>query len=250
MISPATKIRIHKILAQFGVDVRRINPQTSGGAALFQMLKSHGVNCVIDVGANEGQYAAGLREIGYKGRIISVEPLTDAYARLCKASAHDSGWTVIPRTAIGDRDGSIVINIAANSGASSSALPMSDTLLDAAPEIAYIGSETVPIAKLDSIHPGWGLEDVEKTFLKIDVQGFESQVLAGAATLLSNIRGVQIELSLLPLYRGQVLALPIIQDLIAAGFELWHLMPEFVDQKSGRLLQFDAIFFRGPVELP
>jgi hypothetical protein len=81
-------------------------------------------------------------------------------------------------------------------------------------------------------------------FLKIDVQGFEPQVLEGAARLLDRTQGVQLELSLAPLYEGQTLFLPLVDWLAKKGFELWALIPGFIDNKTGRMLQVDGIFFR------
>ena len=80
--------------------------------------------------------------------------------------------------------------------------------------------------------------------LKIDTQGFEMPVLQGARNLLQTICGLQLELSLTQLYDGQVLYLDMIHWLRDRGFELWNVMPGFVEPASGRLLQMDGVFFR------
>jgi hypothetical protein len=69
-------------------------------------------------------------------------------------------------------------------------------------------------------------------------------VLRGAEKLLQTLAGLQLELSLTQLYDGQVLYLDMLRWLGDRGFELWNVMPGFVDQASGRLLQFEGIFFR------
>jgi len=61
-----------------------------------RLLASYGVDCVFDVGANTGQYAEGLRNLGYKGRIISFEPLSAAHALLIENSRDDPEWVVAP----------------------------------------------------------------------------------------------------------------------------------------------------------
>ena len=66
-----------------------------------QILKYHGIDLLFDVGANAGQYGEMSRMLGYKGKIVSFEPVTDAYQRLEQASAKDSKWT-INRYALGD----------------------------------------------------------------------------------------------------------------------------------------------------
>jgi FkbM family methyltransferase len=229
-------------LRRVGLDVIRYNPQKSHEAALARLLATREIDTVLDVGANEGQYATMVRRAGFQGKIISFEPLAEAHSKLRQAAARDPLWAVGPRTALGDHEGTLLMHVAANS-ASSSALSMLDTHLRAAPESAYIGSETVPISRLDRI-----VEDMQvggqNLFLKIDVQGFEPKVLEGAPRLLGRIRGIQLELSLVPLYDGETLFLPLVDSLAKKGFELWGLIPGFIDNETGRTLQVDGIFFR------
>src|SRR5690242_20492587 len=66
---------------------------------LLTMITHHRIDTVIDVGANTGQYASALRKAGYTGRIISFEPLSEAYAELEKKSRPDPKWRVF-QTAI------------------------------------------------------------------------------------------------------------------------------------------------------
>ena len=80
--------------------------------------------------------------------------------------------------------------------------------------------------------------------MKLDVQGFEHKVLQGAGQVLRRVAGIQLELSLVPLYDGEHLFHPMLHDLEERGYELWSVIPGFVDPDTGRLLQLDAIFFR------
>jgi hypothetical protein len=82
------------------------------------------------------------------------------------------------------------------------------------------------------------------TMLKIDTQGYEDRVLRGASGMMDRIVGLQVVLSLVPLYEGQLLFENLLEQIKSAGFELWGLWPEFTDPQSGRLLQVDATFFR------
>src|SRR5260370_18092929 len=139
-----------------------------------------------------------VRRGGFRGKIISFEPLAEAHSKLRQAAGSDPLWTVAPRMALGDHAGTLLMHVAGSS-ASSSALPMLDAHLRAAPESAYIGTETVAVSRLDTV-----AEDLQvggqNLFLKIDVQGFEPQVLDGATRLLDRIQGMELELSLTPLY--------------------------------------------------
>jgi hypothetical protein len=120
---------------------------------------------------------------------------------------------------------------------------MLDSHLDAAPHSKYVGIERVSLRRLDSIGTGY-LEPDSVPFIKIDTQGFEGPVLQGARDLLGIVVGLQLELSLVPLYEGQLLFDSLIRDLQDKGFAMWEWACDFRDPESGRLLQADATFFR------
>lgn len=197
---------------------------------------------MLDVGGNIGQFSSALRSVGYGGRIVSFEPLSDAHQALSRRAAKDPGWTVYPRTAIGSHCGHVHINIAGNS-VSSSVLPMLESHKAAAPGSAYVGAEVVPLQSLDSLLSELAPE-CHQTFLKIDTQGMEWAVLDGASSLLKHLRGVQCELSLVPLYEGQHLWLDVVGRLELEGFTLWAVQEGFTNPRDGRSLQVDGLFFR------
>lgn len=209
---------------------------------LVASMQEFGVDLVLDVGANTGQFATELRQHGYVGRIVSFEPLSSAHNVLKQASSHDSKWAIFERCALGDKEGQVEINIAGNSQ-SSSILPMLESHRKAAPESAYQGKETVPLKTLDSVI-GEIVGDAKSIFLKIDTQGFEWQVLDGAKEILPYLKGLSVELSLVPLYEGQYLWKDMINRLEADGFVMWAFKPVFSDQNSGRTLQVDGVFYR------
>jgi FkbM family methyltransferase len=236
------KKAVRKVLRAMGWDVVRYNNQSSALAALVQQLRLHRIDTVLDVGANAGQYTASLREAGYDGRVFSFEPLEGAHAQLLQAATRDLEWKVAPRMALGNEDGTLAIHVAANSW-SSSALKMLDAHLRADPASRYVAVESVRVARLDTVASELGIPG-QNLFLKIDVQGFERQVLEGAVGLSSRIKGVQLELSLVPLYEGQELFLPLINAITRDGFEVCGVVPGWVEPATGRTLQVDAIFFR------
>lgn len=236
------KQSVKTALNAMGVEAHRFNPAASKLARLMAALRTFDIDMVVDIGANEGQFGQELRAGGYAGQIVSVEPMGAAHARLTQVSQSDLAWHAHPRSAVGDRTGAIELNIAGNS-VSSSVLPMLASHTSAAPESAYRGKESVPLTTLDLIVPQYmGL--ATSPLLKIDTQGYEWQVLDGAKKILPAIRGILMEVSLIPLYEGQHLWRESMTRLEAEGFILWALEPVFNDLASGRTLQMDALFFR------
>lgn len=231
----------------FGLEViwaRNLPPSFVQVSAMqvVSSLRKFEIDLVLDVGANKGQFASEIRHCGYAGRIVSFEPLSQAHGQLLQFSAGDSMWEAYPRCALGDHNGDVEINIAGNSQ-SSSILSMLESHRSAAPESAYEGKEIVPIKTLDAV-VGQYLKDARAAFLKIDTQGFEWQVLDGARETLPHMKGILVELSLVPLYEGQHLWREVIDRLECKGFTLWAFKPGFSDQTSGRSLQVDGVFYR------
>lgn len=238
--NPLRKLRTR--LRKAGIDVNRYTIHTSTGIQLDRLLRHCGIDLVLDVGANTGQYAAELRAHGYAGRIVSFEPLAAAHERLSLAARKTAGWEVAPRMAIGDSEGTVTIHLAGNS-VSSSILDMLPAHERAAPGSAYIASETVPLRRLDSV-AGEFLTGSRRVLLKIDTQGYEDRVLAGAAGVLDRVTAIQTELSLVPLYAGQLLFDEMRRRIELLGFELFAVFPGYVDERTGQTLQLDGFFLR------
>ncbi|OBI22854.1 FkbM family methyltransferase [Mycobacterium sp. E2497] len=226
------------------IAVRRHFTESDWNRTLVRELQSRRVNTVFDVGANSGQYAAGLRAAGFEGRIISFEPLSGPFSVLERAASGDPLWDC-RQCALGDHDGTIEMNVAGNAGASSSVLPMLKSHRDVYPQANYVGTEDVAICRLDSVAPALlGPGDV--AFLKIDVQGFEKQVIAGGeSTVNRHCAGVQLELTFVPLYEGGMLAQEALDLVQSLGLTLRGYLPFFIDVRDGRVLQADGVFLRG-----
>lgn len=225
-----------------GYEITRYHPALSESAKLAATLRHFGIDIVFDVGANVGQYGKALRQAGYKGRIISFEPIADAHEELVAAASHDALWTIHPKCAVGNTQGEVLINISKNS-VSSSIRAMLPSHTEAEPLSEYVAVERAEVITFDSIFKKYR-SAVETAWLKIDTQGFENEVLEGAAGSLPFIRAIQLELSLVPLYESQHLWDHFLSSMQKQGFDVWSLVPAFTDPRTGRSLQIDAVFAR------
>jgi FkbM family methyltransferase len=234
------KHAIKKLLHQLGIDLRRY--ANSDFARVKRLFDYYHIDVVLDVGANTGQYYKFLRDSGYSGKVVSFEPLSDAYSQLIKMSKKHPAWEIAPRTAIGNSEGEISINIAGNSQ-SSSLLQMLDKHKETYPTSVYVGSETVKITKLDCIATNY-IADNNKVFLKLDVQGYEQQVLEGSIGILPQVKGIQLEMSLVPLYQGELLFREMLDYMEHLGYSLHWLKPVIFDPNTDQMLQLDGIFFK------
>jgi FkbM family methyltransferase len=232
---------IQSVLHSLGMQASRISPLSNNAAALLSLLQEKRIDLIFDVGANIGQYAEGLVSNGYRGHIVSFEPLVDAHQRLLDKSRNNPRWEVAERCCLGNRAGSILIHKSINSQASS-ILPASRAHTSSFPDATSVATETVPMYRLDQLAPRY-LERGTSPFLKIDVQGYEEQVLAGASEIIPNLVGLQVELSLVNMYEGQKLFAEMLTEIQKTGFELYLLTPAS-RLKTGRWLQADCVFFR------
>jgi FkbM family methyltransferase len=206
-----------------------------------RLLNRLGIDCVIDVGANTGQFAESLRFARFSGRIISLEPLRAPFDALSASAKNDPSWIPL-RFAVSNTRGTLTMNVAGNS-ASSSVLAMLPTHSDAVPESQYVATENVEATTIDQIVQDYTIVP-RRTLLKVDVQGFEKPVLEGAQHHIAEFAAIQMELSLVPLYEGQALMPELVATMDKEGFDLWMTEPAFVDPETGRMYQCDGLFVR------
>jgi FkbM family methyltransferase len=233
---------LQNLFQRLGWDVRRMGYPSSEEVLLKKFLAVSHPNVVFDVGANVGQYGLSLRKCGFQGRIVSFEAMAAAHGGLSAVAARDANWLVAPRCALGRTAGESNINVAANS-VSSSLLPMRDAHLQASPDSAYVARETVRLERLDHVGPPLLPPDAQ-LLLKVDTQGYEEEVLAGAGLMLESVSAMQLELSVVPLYEGAPDLRRVLELSEELGFRLHGLIPGFFDEKTGRLLQMDGLFLK------
>ena len=227
-------------LNSLGLELKYYNLNNSFNFRLKHFLDLKDIDCVLDVGANSGQFSKNLRRIGYKRQIISFEPILSAFNELKKNSKKDKKWDVF-NFALGDDEKESEINISQNS-LSSSILNIKKEHLISEPKSKYIRREKILIKKLDSLNEIF--KNYNNIYLKIDTQGYEENILNGAKSLIKSIKGLQLEMSVYPLYEGQLLFNEFFEKLEKLDFEIWDIERTFSNPKTGKILQIDAILFK------
>lgn len=230
----------------FTVKIEKNRPHKTRDGKIGLTLKANKIDAILDVGANIGQTHDSLRAHGFKGPIISIEPLPALQAGLQAKAKKDKDWTVLPPLALGDKDGDITFHMTGASDLSSMLLPTT-MLQQALPNAKIAESVTVPMKTLDSVYAeleqSHGLSN-KNVFIKIDAQGAEKMILTHAPETLKKIKGIQIELSLFPLYEGEALYDELLAYLQSYGFKPHMLVETNFNRRIQRQLQIDAILYK------
>jgi FkbM family methyltransferase len=211
---------------------------------LAWVLRELDVNCVLDVGGNRGQFGRRLRQSGYAGRIVSFEPLPHLAEQLHVHADPDPEWHVI-HCALGDEETEGDMTVVAKGGATSSLLPPSEFGKEWSPRLEGIRQETVHVRRLDGLldEVVAGIDE-PRIFLKMDTQGYDLRVFAGAGDRIKDVLGLQSEISSVPLYEGMPRMAEAISTFEAGGFETTGIFPVTRDTERLRIIEFDIIMIR------
>jgi FkbM family methyltransferase len=231
---------LRRMIMQLGYDIVRAGPYNFRHRRR-RLVVERQINLLLDVGANIGQYARQMRKYGYRGRIVSFEPVRDAFAALHRAAASDECWTCV-NAALGDQVGRAVIQVAANSQ-SSSFLPMLDEHRDLAPTSGFVREEEVEVWTLAVALEQYAAP-ADRVWLKLDTQGYESRILDAAEKVLPRLDIIQLEASIRPMYEGEALIEDVIAQMRRRGFVVVSIEPSFCDPQLWEQVQVDLIFAR------
>jgi FkbM family methyltransferase len=219
-------------------------------ALLRSLFARRRIDCVIDVGANRGQYYRFLRyQVGFRGPVASFEPIPELAADLADRARFESNWYVFP-CALGAAPGSLRLNVMVRHSFSSVLAPDHSRTDTFATKNVVDRVIEVPVCTLDDAWADLRMaRSVARPYLKLDTQGHDLEVLAGARAALADVHALQTELSFQPLYVGIPDWRRSIDTVAAAGFEVASLFPVTRDAEQ-RLIEADCVFVRGGREPP
>lgn len=207
---------------------------------LAQIVQRYDIDCVIDVGANRGQFATGLREVGYRGEIISFEPVSSCFEKLSETAAGDEHWQV-HQLALGEKDETAEIQVYTGRELSSFLAPNEFFFELFGRKSEPVGVEKVEVRRLDgiieSLIPRF---EQKKIFLKLDTQGYDLRVLEGVGSCITEFVGIMSELTISGIYKDSIPFSEAIAQLQKDSFEISGLFPVQHDRHL-RLLEFDCL---------
>src|ERR1035437_35977 len=231
-------IPIRKFLNSFGYEI--IKKQSSLSTfSVGKWIEKLGINTIIDVGANEGQFIQSINQILPGKKIYAFEPIKICYDKLVTNTKHLN--VTAYNYGLSDYNGKNEINISENF-VSSSILPIENLTINLYPDSHYVNKQTIELKRLDDVFEG--IDISKNILLKIDVQGYEEKVIAGSNNILTDIAVVIIEFSYQPLYNTQWLFDDTYRYFTSIGFKFAGVADQAHSNKTGIPIYGDAIFIR------
>lgn len=234
------KHRVREALNRAGVDIL---PLTRSPVMALRGLRRYGIRTVIDIGANEGQFARRARRLFPKARVVCFEPLRKPFARLEAWSRRSKGSVVAHRIALGDREGEVLMHRHLDHDPSSSMLRTTNLAVDLFPRLERQAAATVGQTTLDAAVRVIVPKIEPEILVKMDVQGYEDRVIRGGRATLGRARACLLEVGLVPLYEEQAS----FHDLVRTLSELRLLYAGTAHQvhdRQGRAIYGDVLFVR------
>ena len=236
---------LHRMFQSIGLDIIRYPPRESMQWQLMRLFQQLDINCVLDVGANHGQYACMLREWGYRGDIVSFEPVPEVFESLQRTMAGDAHWRGHP-WALGEADDELEIHVAKGDARASSFLRFNDDGPARWGDDHRVAHSTrVPVRRLAGV-----LDEVtrhlpsKRLYLKLDTQGFDLRVVAGAGERMGEMLGLQTEIAAQHFYEGMVSFGDAFNRYHGLGYAITGMYPIARKHDGLQIIEFDCVMIR------
>lgn len=230
---------LQRTTRRFGYEVVRFERVLAGH--LTVLISQLSITSVLDVGAHHGEFALMLRDAGFDGRIVSLEPVAEAYRVAERAASSDPNWTV-HQLALGRTNGNASINVARSTDFSSF-LSLTPYGAELERNAEPVRQERVRVARLDDVADDLLGRKRGNLFVKCDTQGWDLEVLRGADKTLRDVALVQVEMAVKPIYADAPPLTDMFEFLSDRGFEMTGAFPVVVDPDR-RLVEFDCVMAR------
>ena len=234
---------LRSILNFFDLDIVRVrNSHDDLTKHLSNVLLRKNIDCVLDVGANSGQYGLFLRALGYKGYILSFEPVSSVFYSLLENCEKDEKWFCF-NYALGDKNEEKVLNVY-KSTVFSSFLKANDYSKNIWHSLERVKPETVKVFRLEDVWSELTSKlDCKKYMLKLDTQGFDKFVFDGAHNCLENIEVLQSEVSLIPVYEGMLQVYEVLNEFHKVNYFISGMYPINRDE-SLAVIEYDCVMVK------
>ena len=205
-------------------------------------IQGYGFRTIVDVGANTGQFARKMQPRFPDAVFYCFEPTPAAYSALHAWATTQEGVNAI-NLALGETQGVLTMNLHVQHDTSSSLLATTREIENIYPMTASQSKVDVEIQRLDDYLKGLHSPLAHEILLKLDVQGYEAQVLRGAPDLLKQVCACIVEVNIDELYVGQSRFTEIVDLLGAGGLRYAGNFDQAYGQ-DGHVIYVDALFIR------
>jgi FkbM family methyltransferase len=233
----AFKFQLNKRLK---LDIVRISSQQTLMAHLLRVFQTYGIDTVLDVGANEGQFARLIRKWGYSGEIHSFEPVKSSYSKLSEHASRDRAWRV-HNFALGNKPGTAKINVLHSSTLSSMLNINSFATRKWVDDTQFSHQEEVTVRTLDDFIADHDGIANKRIFLKLDTQGYDLEVFRGADRSLDQVCCLLSEVSLIPIYDGMPTYLEALSAYQSRGFSISGIYPLSKNEGDLSVIEMDCV---------
>jgi len=235
---PTLKSLLRRAINSVGYDIRR--PHENPSWSLLG-LKGYAIRSVMDIGANEGQFARFIGRHFPDAMIFAFEPLQAPFANL--RMLESSGKLKAFNCALGDHETKAEMYLHCDHSPSSSLLATTPTSCDLFPFTESQQKVPISVSTLDRFCEQHQRDIQDEILVKMDVQGYEERVIDGGMNVLGRARACIVEANLESLYVGQASFSTIVVKLASVGLSYAGNLGQ-VHAADGRAIYLDAVFIR------
>jgi len=235
------KIFVKKLFNLCGLDIIR-KPKSPSYTLLG--LRKLPIRAIIDIGANQGQFAKMVLDVFPDASLYCFEPLPAPFNKLRLWAEQQRNRKIVTyNVALGDSEGEAKFFNHINYSPSSSFLETTEICENLYP---FTHAQSCTIVKVTTLDRWFENESPflsQEILLKLDVQGFEDRVIRGGQDTFKKAKACIIEVSLDKLYKNQATFQNLSNSLYKFGYEYAGNLHQFY-ANDGHVIFIDAIFRR------